>query len=204
MSTLCHLQNSTFEPRNERKNGYINGHKSEFFQCLSDSSKTPELLSVLVKKNKNKMLRFEKEQGFELRVCDLDGTVYKEQPCFLEYWKNLYLPKPTKMVVLGAIDDVPCLAHELQLVILVAEDGSVYAYEEDLLHKIGKNVKEFCEDGLLHFGEEVYPCGKGLKTKSEEELGKDPEIQRLWQSTEDFEDSDGESFEDLLDFLKSP
>uniref|UniRef100_A0A674IWP9 Uncharacterized protein n=1 Tax=Terrapene triunguis TaxID=2587831 RepID=A0A674IWP9_9SAUR len=109
------------------------------------------------------IIPFEKQQDFQLRICDLGETFYAGQSDMLEDWEVLYLPKPVKMEVLGIVDDVPCLVTGQQLVILVADNGSVYAYEEELLHRVGKTLQEFLREGLRLFGQKVYACAKDLK-----------------------------------------
>ncbi|XP_065419006.1 uncharacterized protein LOC101932092 isoform X1 [Chrysemys picta bellii] len=162
-----------------------------------------DLVSRFVKENKGRIIPFEKQQDFQLRICDLDETFYAGQSDMLEDWEVLYLPKPVKMEVLGIVDDVPCLATGQQLVILVADNGSVYAYEEELLHRVGKTLQEFLRDGLWLFRQEVYACAKDLEPKSEEEWVKDPEIKQIRQSTRDFIKSKEEAFGKHLDFLSN-
>ncbi|CAM4553913.1 unnamed protein product [Lepidochelys kempii] len=105
-------------------------------QCL-------DLVSRFVKEDKGKTILFEEQQDFQLHICGLDRTFYAEQSDMLEDWEMLYLPKPVKMEVLGIMADVPCLATGQQLVILVADNGSIYAYKEELLHRVGKTLQEF-------------------------------------------------------------
>ncbi|XP_037769796.1 uncharacterized protein LOC114020300 isoform X2 [Chelonia mydas] len=162
-----------------------------------------DLVSRFVKENKGKTILFEEQQDFQLHICGLDGTFYAGQSDMLEDWEMLYLPKPVKMEVLGIVPDVPCLATGQQLVILVADNGSIYAYEEELLHRVGKTLQEFLIKGLQLFGQDVYPCAKDLEPESEEEWVKDPEIQQIRQSARDFIESKEEAIGKHLDFLRS-
>lgn len=141
------------------------GGDGQFWVLISYSliAQRLDLFSRFVKKHKGKIITFGKQQHFQLRICDLDETFYAGQSDMLEDWEVLYLPKPVKMEVLGIVDDVPCLATGQQLVILAADNGSIYAYEEELLHRVGKTLKEFLREGLQLFGEDVYPCAKDLE-----------------------------------------
>ncbi|EMP32440.1 Transmembrane channel-like protein 6, partial [Chelonia mydas] len=162
-----------------------------------------DLVSRFVKENKGKTILFEEKQDFQLHICGLDGTFYAGQSDMLEDWEMLYLPKPVKMEVLGIVPDVPCLATGQQLVILVADNSSIYAYEEELLHRVGKTLQEFLIKGLQLFGQDVYPCAKDLEPESEEEWVKDPEIQQIRQSARDFIESKEAAIGKHLDFLRS-
>uniref|UniRef100_A0A8C9G1Z5 Uncharacterized protein n=1 Tax=Pavo cristatus TaxID=9049 RepID=A0A8C9G1Z5_PAVCR len=149
------------------------------------------------------MVRFEKQPQFCLRVGGLEGSFYEGQEELREYCEVLYLPQPTKMEVVGTVDDVPCLATGQQLVILVAESREVYAYEEETLHKVAENMTEFMEIGLQHLKKEVYHCGKHIDPLGEEERDKDPTIQQLRQSAQNFLEKGKEDFQRLLDLLEN-
>ncbi|KAG6936837.1 hypothetical protein G0U57_011120, partial [Chelydra serpentina] len=135
----------------------------EKLRRLQGNPQRLDLVSSYVKKHKGQIMSFKVQQNFQLRICGLDETFYAGQSDVLEDWEMLYLPKPVKMEVLGTVDDVPCLATGQQLVILVADNGSVYAYEEELLHRVGKTLEEFLIEGLRLFGQKVYPCAKDLE-----------------------------------------
>ncbi|OXB81079.1 UNVERIFIED_CONTAM: hypothetical protein H355_005009 [Colinus virginianus] len=148
------------------------------------------------------MLRFVKQPQFCLRVGGLQGSFHDGQKELRECCEVLYLPQPTRMEVVGTVDDVPCLATGQQLVILVAESGEVYAYEEETLHKVAESLLEFGNIGLQRLGKEVYHCGENIPPLDEEERDKDPEIQQLRKSAEHFLESGKEEFHHLLDLLE--
>lgn len=149
------------------------------------------------------MLGFEKQPQFCLRVGGLEGSFYEGQKELREYCEALYLPQPTSMEVVGTVDDVPCLATGQQLVILVAEGGEVYAYEEETLHKVAKSMQEFMKIGLQHLGKEVYHCGEWIESLDEEERDKDPTIWQLRQSAQHFLEAGKDEFHHLLDLLEN-
>ncbi|XP_015735319.1 uncharacterized protein LOC107322137 isoform X2 [Coturnix japonica] len=147
-------------------------------------------------------MNFKKQQRFCLRLGGLEGSFYEGQEELKEYCEVLYLKKPTRMEVVGTVDDVPCLATGQQLVILVAETKEVYAYEEDTLHKVAKNMTEFMEIGLQNLGKEVYHCGENIKAMSERERDRDPTIQQLRQSAQHFLESGKKEFQHVLGSLE--
>uniref|UniRef100_A0A8B9R4G0 Uncharacterized protein n=1 Tax=Anas platyrhynchos TaxID=8839 RepID=A0A8B9R4G0_ANAPL len=138
-----------------------------------------------------------------LRVGDLEGTLYEGQDELLRWCQALYLPQPTRMIVVGTVDDVPCLATGQQLVILVAESGDVYAYEEETLHKVAQSFTEFLEIGLQLLGKEVYRCGEHIVPLDEEERDKDPTVQQIRENVNKFIRKGEEEFHSLLELLET-
>ncbi|KAF5909158.1 translocon-associated protein subunit beta, partial [Clarias magur] len=65
-----------------------------------------------------------------------------------------------EMVVIGAVDNFPCEAFDQELVLLLCEDGNIYAYEDEVLHLVARNVKELFETGLTFPGLECYKMGE--------------------------------------------
>ncbi|XP_007898588.1 uncharacterized protein LOC103183123 [Callorhinchus milii] len=123
-----------------------------------------------VVKHRGKVIRNNKSSiQLELTIGQLEDTVYFGRDDMLESWQEFYLPERMDMIVLGTIDNLPCLAQALQLVVLVGQDGSVFAYEEEVLHKIAKNVQELFEKGPTFPGIEVYEYGSGYRPKTNEE-----------------------------------
>ncbi|KAL8163391.1 UNVERIFIED_CONTAM: hypothetical protein K2H54_019497 [Gekko kuhli] len=145
--------------------------KDLLLQELQDNSNILDAVSKFIKTHKDKELTFTVKQRFKLHICDFDGTFYVGNQHMMNYWQNLYLPNPTKMVVFGIVEDVPCLAPAQQLVILVAEDKKVYAYEEEELHFVGESVQRFLYEGLRLFKQSAsYQCGQGLESGSDDEF----------------------------------
>ncbi|XP_072208285.1 uncharacterized protein [Excalfactoria chinensis] len=155
-----------------------------------------------VHKFRGTTMSFKKPQRFHLRLGGLEGSFYEGQEELKEYCEVLYLKKPTRMEVVGTVDDVPCLAMGQQLVILVAETKEVYAYEEDTLHKVAKNMDEFLDIGLQNLGKEVYYCGENVVALSEKERDRDPTIQQLRQSAQRFLESGKKEFQHVLGSLE--
>ncbi|KAF4080475.1 hypothetical protein AMELA_G00171660 [Ameiurus melas] len=122
-----------------------------------------------VKKYSGTQIPLIKPKSYSVRVCGQDGTVYTGNEDQLEAWKDFYLPERMEMVVIGAIDDFPCDAFGLQLVLLLCEDGNIYAYEDEVLHLVARNVTELFETGLTFPGLECYKLGECFEDYTEEE-----------------------------------
>ncbi|KAF5909159.1 uncharacterized protein DAT39_001135, partial [Clarias magur] len=118
-----------------------------------------EVASV-VKRYSGTIIPLKEPKGYSLRVCGQDGTVYSGDEEELEAWKDFYLPERMEMVVIGAVDNFPCEAFDQELVLLLCEDGNIYAYEDEVLHLVARNVKELFETGLTFPGLECYKMGE--------------------------------------------
>ncbi|MCJ8749695.1 hypothetical protein PDJAM_G00179270 [Pangasius djambal] len=126
----------------------------------------------VVKSYSGTLIPLIKPKSYSVRVCGQDGTVYAGNEDQLEAWKDFYLPERTEMVVIGAIDDFPCDAFGLQLVLLLGEDGNIYAYEDEVLHLVARSAKELFETGLTFPGLESYKLGECFEDCTEEEYNK--------------------------------
>ncbi|XP_032055524.1 uncharacterized protein LOC116496492 [Aythya fuligula] len=162
-----------------------------------------EMASEYVQGKRGTLVPFTAQPKLHLRVGGLEGTLYEGQDDLLRWCQALYLPQPTRMVVVGTVDDVPCLATGQQLLILVAESSEVYAYEEETLHKVARSLPEFLEIGLQLLGKEVYRCGEHIVPLDEEERDKDPTIQKIRQNVNEFIKKGEDEFHSLLELLDS-
>ncbi|XP_063312415.1 uncharacterized protein LOC134611967 [Pelobates fuscus] len=189
---------------NKRQNNPKKNTNTKKYKNLADAvdlleklKKKPgdlDAISAFVKANEEEDFQLSNNEQLILRVCDLNGTVYMGQDHMLESWQSFYLPKETKMEVLGAIDNY----HGLQLVILVADNGHMYAYEEDRLVHIASSLPSLVQDGL-----EKNPCFYDLQELSDEEdeTHSDEEVQKIRQRTKDFVNQSSEAFDKMLDFF---
>lgn len=117
-------------------------------------------IAHFVKLNCNSTIPLVKPKGSTLRICGQDGTVYEEDEEQLEAWKDFYLPERMEMEVIGAIDDFPCDAFGLQLVLLLGKDGRVYAYEDELLHVVANNLWDLFQNEMTFPGKETFNLGE--------------------------------------------
>ncbi|XP_072560716.1 uncharacterized protein [Paramormyrops kingsleyae] len=173
----------------------------EFFEQIRDSKELPEL----VKKHSGFEIKLKEPKGYAVRITDLDGTVYWGRDEMLESWSELYLPEPTEMVVIGAIDNFPSLAEGLQLIVLVDSQGRVYFYENEVLHLIAESLKDFFKKGATFPPIESYKYGQYTAPESEEEYLKlldEMGLARIDKSTEDFVQNKDRDLTELLDFLE--
>uniref|UniRef100_A0A8C5R2R3 US22 family protein n=1 Tax=Leptobrachium leishanense TaxID=445787 RepID=A0A8C5R2R3_9ANUR len=174
--------------------------EDELLDMLQSNPGDLQAISDYVQKRKNKEWKFSKNPQLSLRICDLNGTVYFGQKYMLESWQSLYLPRKTRMVVLGAIDNYPCMGTGIQLIILVAEDGRVFAYEEQVLSLIANSLPELVESGITSH-KEMYSYPDELSDEDEETLQKNEEIQKIRKRMKDFVNSKAEAFEEILNYF---
>ncbi|KAM9461601.1 uncharacterized protein Hap1MRO34_017812 isoform 1-T2 [Clarias gariepinus] len=148
-----------------------------------------------------------KKTSDSLRVCGQDDTVYGGNEELLEAWKDFYLPERMEMVVIGAIDRFHCDAFGLQLVLLLCEDGKIFAYEdeEEELHLVARNVNELFETGLTFPGLECYKMGECFEDDTEEEYNEimeSDEMKKMEQEYLDFYESMWSKVRELCGYSK--
>ncbi|KAM8945679.1 uncharacterized protein RCH25_048994 [Pelodytes ibericus] len=186
------------EPNIPRKNGSCKLHSLEEEVALMEKLQINpgDLLAIskYVQENKEKLISF--TLNLCLRICDLNGTEYMGQTYMLESWQNLYLPQKTRMEVLGAVDNY----HGLQLVILVAEDGRVFTYEEEQLKLIASSLPDLVQNGVNNNGE-VYRYPHDLSDEDEETLQNNEEIRTIRKRTREFVNESAGTLEEILNFF---
>ncbi|XP_047671999.1 uncharacterized protein LOC125145168 isoform X1 [Tachysurus fulvidraco] len=138
----------------------------------------------VVKRYSGTLIPLTNPKGYSIRVCGQDDTVYSGNDDQLEAWKDFFLPERMEMVVIGAIDEFPCDAFGLQLVILLCEDGNIYAYEDEVLHLVARSIKELFETGLTFPGLERYNLGECFEEYTEEEYNEIMESDEMKEMTE--------------------
>ncbi|XP_073714544.1 uncharacterized protein [Misgurnus anguillicaudatus] len=164
--------------------------RREFLSLAKDAVDLSAVASF-VKCNCSSTIPLVKPNNCSLRICGLDGTVYAGNEEQLEAWKDLYLPERMEMEVIGAIDYFPCDAFGLQLVLLLCEDGKVYAYEDEVLHLVAMNLKELLQDGMVFPGCETFNLGEYLELTEEEhnEMMETEEIKAIRAEHQKFRES---------------
>uniref|UniRef100_UPI00398EC8D6 uncharacterized protein n=1 Tax=Pristiophorus japonicus TaxID=55135 RepID=UPI00398EC8D6 len=172
------------------------------FSKLKPGSKYLQMVTEKVHEHREKIVLLPTRTP--LRIGDLNDTIYWGRPDMLESWQDLYLPERMDMVVLGTIDGLPCLAPGLQLVILAGKDGSVFAYEEEILYKITSSLQELFEEGAKIPGTVIYEYGKGFRPKSNEEYLtalQEAGLEKISQDTKDFVSRNASEMKELIDDL---
>ncbi|XP_067860152.1 uncharacterized protein [Heptranchias perlo] len=172
------------------------------FCSLKPGGKYLQLVTKNVNKHRGEITSLPKRMS--LKIGDLCDTVYWGRFDLLECWQDLYLPERMDMVVLGTIDGLPCLAPGLQLVILAGKDGSVFAYEEEILHKIASSLQQLFKEGATLPGIEIYEYCKGFKPKTNEEYLaalKEAGLEKISQDTKNFISRNAAEIQEIIDDL---
>ncbi|KAK1794459.1 hypothetical protein P4O66_011337, partial [Electrophorus voltai] len=164
-----------------------------------DLAKIPNIL----KRHCGALIPLVKPKSYCVRVCGQEDTVYAGNEDELEAWKDFYLPERMEMKVIGAIDDFPCEAFGLQLVLLLCEDGNIYAYEDEVLHLVARSLKELFSSGMTFPGIETFQLGECFEYTEEEynKIMKSSEVKEVKEEHRKFRESlDLELLQALTDF----
>ncbi|XP_073540291.1 uncharacterized protein [Phyllobates terribilis] len=172
----------------------------ELIQILEKDQKNLEAVSRFVQNNKDTLITWE-NSDYYLRLCDLSGTIYMGQKFMQESWEELYLPKPTRMQVFGTLENIQVMLPSVQWIILVGENGCIYAYGEEELHLVAKNLQEFVENGISKI--DTTYVESDASDEEDELLHQDEEILKIRQRTKDFVNKSANEFDDFLSFLSS-
>ncbi|KAM4032355.1 uncharacterized protein ACNLHF_019626 [Anomaloglossus baeobatrachus] len=173
----------------------------ELMQTLEKDSKNLEAVSRFVQSNKDTIIQWENSNYF-LRLCDLNGTIYMGQTFMQEGWEQLYLPKPTRMQVFGTLENIDVMLPSVQCIILVGEDGCIYAYREEELQLMAKSLREFVKTGISDKYPTIY-MESDSSDEEDEPLQQDEEILKIRQRTKEFVNKSANEFDDFLSFLSS-
>nr|ACI67356.1 15.5 kDa protein [Salmo salar] len=136
-------------------------------------------IKEIVSKHRNNKILLAKPKSYELRIGGLEDTVHAGDGEQLEVWKDCYLPERMEMVVIGALDDFRCSAAGWQLVLLLCEDGNVYAYEFEVLHLVARSLEDLFETGAEFPGLEKFRFGECFEELSEEEMKKEMQCDEI-------------------------
>uniref|UniRef100_A0A8B9GN02 Uncharacterized protein n=1 Tax=Astyanax mexicanus TaxID=7994 RepID=A0A8B9GN02_ASTMX len=107
-------------------------------------------------------IKLKKVERYNFRVGSLKDTSYKNTD-LLQEWEQFYLPDEMKMVVIGVLENFPCGEDSAELVLMVCEDGNVFAYEDERLHLVASSLKELLEFGVHFPGSTYYHCGQSFE-----------------------------------------
>uniref|UniRef100_A0A4W5MPJ5 Uncharacterized protein n=2 Tax=Hucho hucho TaxID=62062 RepID=A0A4W5MPJ5_9TELE len=155
--------------------------KTDFLLCEREKEDALEFLGQIekiVSKHCDSKIPLAKPKSYELRIGGLEDTVHAGDGEQLEVWKDCYLPERMEMVVIGALDDFRCSAAGWQLVLLLCEDGNVYAYEFEVLHLVATSLEDLFKSGAEFPGLEKFRFGECFEELTEEEMQCD-EIKKI-------------------------
>uniref|UniRef100_A0A8C7K3W7 Uncharacterized LOC116370376 n=1 Tax=Oncorhynchus kisutch TaxID=8019 RepID=A0A8C7K3W7_ONCKI len=136
-------------------------------------------MEKIVSKYRHKKIPLAKPKSYELRIGGLEDTVHAGDGEQLEVWKDCYLPERMEMVVIGALDDFRCSAAGWQLVLLLCEDGNVYAYEFEVLHLVARSLEDLFKSGAEFPGQEKHRFGECFEELTEEEMKKEMQCDEI-------------------------
>uniref|UniRef100_A0A3B1JX65 Uncharacterized LOC111197155 n=2 Tax=Astyanax mexicanus TaxID=7994 RepID=A0A3B1JX65_ASTMX len=127
-----------------------------------------EEIGSFVSKHSGAKIKLKKVERYNFRVGSLKDTSYKNTD-LLQEWEQFYLPDEMKMVVIGVLEDFPCGEDSAELVLMVCEDGNVFAYEDERLHLVASSLKELFESGVQFPGSKYYYRGQSFEDMTKDD-----------------------------------
>uniref|UniRef100_A0A3B5R1F3 Uncharacterized protein n=1 Tax=Xiphophorus maculatus TaxID=8083 RepID=A0A3B5R1F3_XIPMA len=126
------------------------------------SSQIPDVLvSKIVSENRGKEMPLPYPDGPKLTVGPVEDTEYHDRPAVVNAWGKFYLPKTTKMEVIGYVEGTsyPCD----QLVLMTCEDQKVYGFDGDELHLVASCLNHMFTEGIADPALQSYYHGEPFK-----------------------------------------
>lgn len=118
-------------------------------------------------KGKEKIHSLKKPRGAKWKLGGVDDTIYKGKDKVINGWGKFYLPKAVKMTVIGVIDGTSC-PYE-QLVLMICEDGALYAYDGEELHAVALNLDQLFAEGIEYPAAKIYYKGEAFSNMTVEQ-----------------------------------
>ncbi|XP_029135029.2 uncharacterized protein [Labrus bergylta] len=103
-------------------------------------------------------------------ICGLQGTSYFNRKEVVEGWGKFYLPDEVRMQVVGLVKGTSCPCE--LLVLMICEDGKLYAYDEEELHEVASSLEQLCTEGLQYPSSLCYYKGETFSKMTYEDWGK--------------------------------
>ncbi|XP_029023810.1 uncharacterized protein LOC114866244 isoform X2 [Betta splendens] len=128
-------------------------------------------VSNYVSTNKGQRVSLKKPSGAKMRIEDVNGTVYREDEDKMYAWGNFFLPDPVHMQVFAVVENASCLDE--QPILMTCKDKQVYAYNDECLHLVAKDLEELLEEGLRWPAYEKYYEGDAFKHMTEQDWAKE-------------------------------
>lgn len=95
------------------------------------------------------------EEKYMWKVGLLEDTIYKDISNVLQQWEDCYLPDHVNMQVLGEVHHISRDYDDTVLVLMMG-NNEVYAYTDEDLHLVAKNIKILFTEGISFPSEKVY------------------------------------------------
>ncbi|XP_068119888.1 uncharacterized protein [Hyperolius riggenbachi] len=121
----------------------------ELLQHLEQKYGDLDAIMNFVQKTENALLPLGNHSNTYLEIGDLKRHNLWWPGFRVEGWDELYLPARTRVAVIGVVRPFPTW------IVLMGENGCVYAYEHDVIHLIGDSLKQLLQDGI-HYGRTMY------------------------------------------------
>ncbi|KAL7826768.1 hypothetical protein AOLI_G00319770 [Acnodon oligacanthus] len=185
----CHKGNTRMkmtEISSEGENMWLQVKSEVIRSCTENGCVDLAKAASVVKNNSGILIPLVKPKSYHLRVCGQDDTVYAGNEDQLDAWEDHYLPERMAMEVVGAIDDFPCEAYDRQLVLLLCEDGNIYAYEDEVLHLVARSLRDLFESGMTFPGIESFNLGECFEDYTEEEYNEMMECSEIKEMREKY------------------
>ncbi|KAI5608691.1 hypothetical protein C0J50_6585, partial [Silurus asotus] len=122
-----------------------------------------DYIRKMVLRHQHSHLPLKNWEGNIFRVGTLKDTLYKDELDILEEWEQYYLPEHTSMQVIGVLERFSYKSLNGELVLMVCEDGKVFAYLDEEMHLVAKSLKELFESGLQYPGIIQYYRGQSFE-----------------------------------------
>ncbi|XP_033980803.1 uncharacterized protein LOC117478044 [Trematomus bernacchii] len=132
------------------------------------------VLDYVSKENRHKIFELKKTAGATLKIGPLEDTIYSEEPDVVNGWGEFYLPEIVRMQVVGVVEGTSCPWD--QLVLMICEDGKLYAYDGAKLHLVASSMEQLCEEGISYPGSKTYYKGEAFKDMTEKDW------EKVWKS----------------------
>ncbi|XP_036423155.1 uncharacterized protein LOC118806020 [Colossoma macropomum] len=147
-----------------------------------------EKISNVVTKYCHKQIELKKVEKYKFRIGSFKDTSYRDEPDLLEEWEQFYLPDHMKVEVIGFLEEFPCNADSAELVLMVCEDGKVFAYEDERLHLVANDLKELFECGVQFPGAKYYYRGQSFEDMTDDDWDKVKKSEAVMASTKEHQD----------------
>uniref|UniRef100_A0A3B3XP56 Uncharacterized protein n=1 Tax=Poecilia mexicana TaxID=48701 RepID=A0A3B3XP56_9TELE len=99
--------------------------------------------------------------GAVLTIGPVKDTEYKDRSAVVNRWGKFYLPKPTKMEVIGYMEGTSYPFD--QLVLMTCEDQKVYGFDGEDLHLVAFSLDQMFTEGIADPALQSYYRGEAFK-----------------------------------------
>lgn len=147
-----------------------------------------------------------KGDAYKWMLGTFEDTIYKDTG-MQEEWEIFYLPVDRRMQVLGEVYHTSWDSTDPKLVLMLCkDDGMVYAYDDEYLHQVAKNLNAVNTKGIMYPSKTVYYNGQRFADMTDEELNEMDEWEEVKKVKESYKEENDkwrkEAEEAMKDILK--